>query len=131
MQPEFLKLEQEYAECLWRVPAALIIILSASFFIHHINELHTPVEGRKDDSTQSNAALVGPVALAWLRVCAIAACARFAWIYFASADLARAYEIGKGEACCWLFYIGVVVPVWTWNEKERLLCVRKAGSRDI
>ena len=134
MPLEFTSIQQEIDNLWWRVPLGFLPIFLMFWFFNYVAELELKLrsEGREDKDTPEHSLLVGPVAMAWLRVCAIGALTRFAWVYFASIDTAWFYEISQSEACCWLVYIGVVVPIWTWNEKE-LLCLwlsRRGNSRD-
>lgn len=134
MPPEYIPIQQEIDNLWWRVPLGFLPFFLIFLFFNHVNEIEIKLrsEGREDKDTPEHSLLVGPVAMAWLRVCALVALTRFTWIYFASIDRSWYYEISQSEACCWLVYIGAVVPIWTWNEKE-LLCLwlsRRDNTRD-
>ena len=129
MQPEFIKLESELAELWWRVPLTLIFFILFWAPIIHVSEIeYEQLKRCKREDSQSNPMVFGPASLNWLRGCALIACARFVWIYLASLNTTRNYEISKVEACCWLVYIGIVVPLWIFEEKEKLLCMSSTSS---
>jgi len=127
IQNEFVKIESELAELWWRVPITFAVLIVFLSLIAYVNELD--ISRHSDDASQSDSFMAGPLALFWLRVCAIGAAARFGWIYFASIDNAWFHEISRIEACGWLIYIGTLGPWWLWEEKE-LLCMPPAGSRN-
>jgi len=121
------------AELWWRVPAALALTLSipllfdSAFQRHH--EYNIPAERYKAHLAQQHPKVGRPFPVHLFRLCFIAVCCRFAWIYFAdlSGSLVR---ISHLEALAWMAYVGVVFPIWTWHERE-LLCMRSGGNEDI
>lgn len=121
--PEFAPIEAMKAELWWRVPLAWLSITAIFAVIVTLTEQDYDTYSRREgEASQDDTLVARPNTLHWLRFCALVAFTRFAWIYFASIDASFYHEITKIEALVWLIYIGIVVPIWTWHEKE-LLCL--------
>lgn len=122
----------ELLELWWRVPSALALTLSIPFLFdlafqrHH--EYDIPAERYKAHLAQQDPKVGRPFPVHFFRICFIGVCCRFSWIYFA--DLSGSLDrLSHLEALAWLAYVGVVLPIWTWHEKE-LLCVRGSSDKD-
>ena len=131
MQPEFIKMGLETVELWWRVPLALAATISIpllfdlAFQKHH--EYDIPAERYKAHLAQQNSKVGRPFPVHLFRICFIGVCCRFTWIYFA--DLSGSLDrLSHLEALAWMAYVGVVLPIWTWHEKELLLL--RATSRN-
>ena len=121
------------AELWWRVPSALVLTLSIPFLFdlafqrHH--EYDIPAERYKEHLAQQHPKVGRPFPVHLFRLCFAVVCCRFAWIYFA--DLSGSLDrISHLEALAWLAYVGVILPIWTWHERE-LLCMRAGGNKDV
>tara|TARA_R110000868_G_scaffold403853_1_gene681539 strand:+ start:182 stop:589 length:408 start_codon:yes stop_codon:yes gene_type:complete len=122
----------ELLELWWRVPLGLVLTLSIpllfdlAFQRHH--EYDIPAERYKAHLAQQHPKVGRPFPVHLFRLCFVAVCLRFSWIYFAnlSGSLDR---ISHLEALAWMAYVGVVFPIWTWHEKE-LLCMRRDSHKN-
>ncbi len=119
---EFKQLDVMLQECYWRVPVALVAVISLCYFLattlNVIDDEPEPrQQGCKRPAPQSNTSVARPFPFHIFRCLAMLCAARFAWIYFAN-KTDPAYFIGHIEALAWMVWNFGLLPLWLWEEKE-------------